>query len=340
MTTIICILIAAFTLSAPARTDAGESHLGPITDITVSGADGTIYSCSQGGIFTGIGDRLQLELRPNFRVTGLAISKQNEFDTSPGLLIAGGEPGISGIVGWRPPGGQLRTFTIAKDMIDGIAMSPDSRFAAAACADGQVLVCASGNRFGAEHWSLRHRHTAAVRAVSFSPDGRWLASAGLDGVVIISSLSAELDAEPLHLNDHSSGVECLVFSPDSQSIASGSQDSRVRVHQVGGKLLRTYDALGMDGEPVAGRVPSRVLSIVWGRRALVAGISKGTLHLLSTQDDRKVDIPQDGNAPVTSLALAESQSSPPLLLVGAESLHDVDLETISLPASGGPGQKD
>ena len=324
MTRITASLLAAAALvGVPIDARAGDAHSGPVTDIAIGDVDGKVYSCSQGGIFEGTRDQLRLEHRPGFRVTCLANFKPGGSD-DPGRLIAGGEPGVSGSVGWRELDAD-HSQTVAKDMIYSIACAPDQQLVAIACASGEVLV--RKGTAGARGWTLRHQHTATARAVAFSPDGKWLASAGLDGVVIVSPTSEGDRTEPLHLVDHTAGVECLAFSPDSNMIASGSRDSKVRVHLVSGPLVRSYHGLGMAGEPVAARVPSRVLSIAWGKELLVAGTSKGTLHRLSLEDDSSSSIPHTDHDPITALEFDLGRQQ---LVIGTSSVTTLDLKDIEL----------
>ena len=326
MTRIAASLLAAVALvGVPSNATASDSHSGPVTDIAIGAVDGKVYSCSQGGVFEGTGDHIRFELRPSFRVTCLA-SYHSGNQAAPGLLSAGGEPGISGSLGWWQLAGD-QSQVVAEDMIYSIACAPDEQLVAIACANGEVLVRKLGaDPAAGEGWTLRHRHTATARAVAFSPDGNWLASAGLDGVVIVSPTSETDRTAPRHLDDHTAGVECLAFSPDSTMIASGSRDSKVRIHLVSGRLLRSYDGLGMAGEPVAARVPSRVLSIAWAG-LLIAGTSKGTLHRLALQDDRSSRIPRTDHAPISALAIDLRRQQ---LVIGAGSVDTLDLKDIEV----------
>ena len=304
----LSILLAIY-IAVRADSNA-DFHQGPVTDIIV--LDGQIYSCSQGGIFKGAGDGLQLLARPAIRVTALAALTNRGID---GLLFGGGEPGVFGSVGWL----NLQTKEadpvnrIGKDLVYDLAGRSGSHFAVA-CANGEVRtsVVAKDARV---HSTPVHKHTATARAVAFSRDKKWIASSGFDGVIIISSFVKEEAFEPRQLLDHTSGVECLVFSPDSKYIASGSLDSKVRLHGVNGKLIRTYSGLGMADEPVAGRVPSRVLSLAWHDDRLVAGTSKGSLHLLSLTDDTSLRIPRTGTDPIYSLHFGPTDN----LLIGGQS---------------------
>ena len=319
MIRIIHLIALVGLTGVTARAQVGEAHIGPVTAIAIGGVDGKVYSCSQGGVFEGTGDQLRLELRPPFRAVALASFRFGDGD-GPGLLVAGGDPGVSGSVAWRQPT-SFRSHRVTEDMVDAIAAAPDQQLIAIACANGDVLVREGTAGPADVEWTRRHQHTATARAVAFSPDGKWLASAGLDGVVILSPTSKTDHQEPLHLDDHSAGVECLAFSPDSSMIASGSRDSKVRIHLVSGKLLRSYDALGMADEPVAARVPSRVLSIAWGQDLLVAGTSKGTLHSLALGDDSSSTIKRKDPEPITALAFDRDGRR---LLIGTRTVSSLD----------------
>ena len=195
--------------------------------------------------------------------------------------------------GWDEPRQEL-----SSDLLYAIGVSPDRKHVAVGGAEGKVLTGAVGGK-----WTPVHDHTAAVRDVAFSPDGKWLASVGLDGVLMLSQVGSK--NPPRKILDHTAGIECLCFSPDSKFLASGAIDSRVRLHSVtDGKLVRTYTGLGMASEPVAGRVDSRVVSLVWAER-LVAGTSKGTLHDLSLKDATSTRYRRRERSPISALAFTK-----------------------------------
>ncbi len=77
----------------------------------------------------------------------------------------------------------------------------------------------------------------------------------------------------------------------------------------------------MDDEPVAGRVPARVLSLAWATD-LFAGTSKGTIHRLSGEDDRTVQLPQRFAEPVYSLVARSGRE----LLAGTSNVEVVRLD--------------
>ena len=286
----------ALPLIAGAVFARADDHLGPVTDIRVFGTE--IYSCSQGGIFTGSGSELKFLMRPLRRTTSLGGVRDGD---SFHLLFAGGEPGSAGALGVF----DLKSKTTrnidfrGQDLVYDFAVLNDASVVVAQ-ANGEVHV-GGGALPTSRQFELVYKHTAAARAVATSPDGRWFASAGRDGVIILSEIVEGKVGKSRKLLDHTSGVECLVFSPDSQRLASGSLDSKVRLHELPGKLVRTYDGLGMENEPVAGRVQSRVLALAW-QDQLVAGTSKGILYRLSLEDDTSRRIARNGRDPIYALA--------------------------------------
>ena len=306
------------TLLGPASLWGADRHLGPVTRILV--AERQVFSASQSGVMVGTGQNLQRMVQPGFRVNGLAL-----LGAAPGklLLVAGGKPGEEGLLAsihlkanhQLPP----RSFDLGTDLFYGLAASPDGQTLALAAADGSVLL-GDLDTLARGEGTVRHRHSAPARTVAFSPNGKWLASVGLDGAVILSPAQAEESDPPRQFLDHTAGVESLVFSPDSLTLASGSRDSKVRLHDVRGNLIRTYPGLGMEEEPVAGRVPARVLSLAWKDQVLVAGTSKGSLYRLSQSDNAATPLPRTGADPIYALAFAPDGT---LYLGGHSRLHSL-----------------
>lgn len=300
---LIALLLVAGALSARA-----DDHLGPVTDIRVFGNE--IYSCSQAGIFRGAGSELKFLVRPLMRTTSLGGVKDGD---SIRLIFAGGEPGAAGVLGvFDLKSKTTRNFDFrCKDLVYDFAVLNDASVVVAQ-ANGEVQV-GGGALPTFRQFELVYKHTAAARAVATSPDGRWFASAGRDGVVILSEIVEGKLSKSRKLLDHTAGVECLVFSPDSKRLASGSLDSKVRLHELPGTLVRTYDGLGMENEPVAGRVQSRVLALAW-QHQLVAGTSKGFLYRLSLGDDTSRRLARGGRDPIYALAFDAKGS----LLLGGQ----------------------
>jgi WD40 repeat protein len=298
---------------------AGEGHLGPVTDIVVDGE--TFYSCSGSGVFSGAGASLRFVARPKVRVTSLV-----RRDLDKAIYFAGGMPGEWGAFGKLDLTDvkDRSAVKLGKDLVYDLAVDESGSFLVAACSDGKVLSVPTGP--DANERRLWHQHTAPARAVAISRNGKWLASGGLDGAVIVSRTGRSGDA-PRQLLDHSAGVECLAWSPDSTLLASGSRDSKVRLHDAEGRLVRTYRGLGMEDEPVAGRVESRVLALAWSEDGILAGTSKGSLYRLSLTDDTFKRLPRRGRNAIFSLAIRANSE----ILIGTHSLVEVLVPPKEIP---------
>jgi WD40 repeat protein len=178
----------------------------------------------------------------------------------------------------------------------GLAISPDSRYLAAASRDGRLSVweIGAGDPLRlAEMYSLEVHRKGANQA-AFSPDGMWLASGGNDalarvrrvqdgeevtqiigGSYAVSDLAFSLDGEWLaivnsnliRLRKPESGVMgltmqsdqplfCLDYSPDGHWLAAGDSASRVLLWE-----LKKDAAVQVVGEH-SGRA-GRVEALVW-----------------------------------------------------------------------------
>ena len=178
-----------------------DSHLGPVTDLTVF--NDQVYSCSQAGIFRGTGDDLTLLARPSIRVTSLS-------GLEDGVIYAGGQPGVAGSLGWLNPKTKQAGVIgkMGKDLVYGLAVLGDERFAVAR-ADGEVWTSQFTKREPLPS-QLVHKHTAAARAVAFSPDGRRAVTASEDQTAKI--WEAETGKELLTLKGHDKSVITAAFS--------------------------------------------------------------------------------------------------------------------------------
>jgi WD40 repeat protein len=147
-----------------------------------------------------------------------------------GTVICGGRPGRSGIVEWR--GRWTRPFE--RDAINGIALSPDGRFVAAAGADGIVSL------LDARDGSILRRlegHAAAVLCVAVGPDSATVAGGSADRSIRL--WDAATGTLRRAIQNHAEPVNALDFSPDGTRMASASSDRTVRIWDPGnGRLLR------------------------------------------------------------------------------------------------------
>jgi WD40 repeat protein len=272
-------------------------HLGPITGIVTDGDH--IYSVSQAGIFRAA-RRLA---KPPFRVMSMASAPKKNAE--PLLLLGGGQPAASGeIAAIDPAKGTLTRRKLGDDLVYSVAVSPDGKTAAAAMADGRVLTfgfpsLATGSVTEA------NRHQAVVRAIAFSPDGQWLASAGLDGLVLLTPRNPK--AKPVVLADHSAGVESLAFAPNSGQLASGSRDGRVRLHTIGGRLLRTFQGVGEPPDATGFGQAPRVLCLDWSEAGLIGGTSTGYVFRLPNGQGDWQPLHREKASPVYALGQVSGQ---------------------------------
>jgi WD40 repeat protein len=174
------------------------------------------------------------------QVFSLRSGRATEFPTvafSPdGLLLARG--GTGGVVLWdATTGEELPPLPPLRDLVTGLAFSPDSRFLAAGTGraagpaePGEVKVWEVAGR--REVLTFRE-HTAQVADVAFSPEtssgrtGRRIASASWEGMVKVwDALTGKVEVT---LGGHTSAVLTVRFSPDGTRLASRGGDNTVRV---------------------------------------------------------------------------------------------------------------
>ena len=291
-------IVALSLLLAPlGQAEETPAHLGPVTGVAVVG--GQVYSVSQAGIFRAA-RRLA---KPPFRVMSMASAPKKNAE--PLLLLGGGQPAASGeIAAIDPAKGTLTRRKLGDDLVYSVAVSPDGKTAAAAMADGRVLTfgfpsLATGSVTEA------NRHQAVVRAIAFSPDGQWLASAGLDGLVLLTPRNPK--AKPVVLADHSAGVESLAFAPNSGQLASGSRDGRVRLHTIGGRLLRTFQGVGEPPDATGFGQAPRVLCLDWSEAGLIGGTSTGYVFRLPNGQGDWQPLHREKASPVYALGQASGQ---------------------------------
>jgi eukaryotic-like serine/threonine-protein kinase len=122
--------------------------------------------------------------------------------------------------GGRPP--KLRRIG-AEQLIHGIAVSPDGRWAATAGFDHSVKIWDLTSE--REPLTLRG-HSTEVLAVAFSPDGRRVASTGWDRTVRL--WERESGRELRVFRGHTDVVAAVAFSADGRELLSASADGTVR----------------------------------------------------------------------------------------------------------------
>lgn len=290
------LLVAAAEYSP----DKGDSnHRGLVSDIVLAGNQ--IYSLSPSGLTKGVGKEAEVILSPSIRLLAMGEVRRNNRSE---LILTGGEPGVSGVVGFYSfLDDQFHSEVVGEDLIYDLAVGTANDRIAIGCADGRVML-ALFDGVNLSKFVPLYAHTAPVRSVVISGDGKYLASAGLDGLVFVSSLDSE--QEPVALQDHSDKVECVVFSPDSKSVVSGARDGRVRIHSVEGRLVRNYSNLGGINSGTPWERKNQILSLAYSSESLelFAGTSLGYVIGLSLKDSSSEVIARTEN-PVNSLLIGK-----------------------------------
>ena len=111
-----------------------------------------------------------------------------------------------------------------REMIHGLALSPDGSRLATASFDGTVRVWETET--GRESTPVLSDHTGRVLFARFSPDGRWLATGGTDNLLLLwdAQSGERLNIHPFY---HSNWVRCAAFSADGKTLASGDSDGKI-----------------------------------------------------------------------------------------------------------------
>lgn len=131
---------------------------------------------------------------------------------------------------WRRLNGERHLFEGHRGVVNAVAISPDSQWAASGSGDGTVRVW---NLAKGEALALLTGPKAAIHAVAFAPDGKMLAAAGADKVIrfwdvsMLKSDYVTITKEAYALRVHTGAVNALAFGKDANTLASGGADKAV-----------------------------------------------------------------------------------------------------------------
>jgi RNA polymerase sigma factor (sigma-70 family) len=139
-----------------------------------------------------------------------------------------------------------RAEGLATGAAEGVALSPDGKWSAAAGKDGTVVIRDLRSGREVRRWATDQ---GPVRDLAFSPDGTLLAS-GADESVRVWDVAT--GTERLPTEGHLGPVTAVAVSPDGKRVASGSADRTVRLwDRVTGRKLARWTGHASDVLAVA-----------------------------------------------------------------------------------------
>lgn len=235
---------------------------------------------------------------------------------------------------WRDPA----------DAVLGVAVRPDGRQVAAACANGCLYTWDSSGRLAARLAG----HSRAVCAVAFSRDGAMLMSGSADGTVRFWNTRNGDLVEAVSLGEP---VNDVTFSPDSAEFAGavGSREARsIRVRRV--PVLMSPTTQSTQPSPPLPALPrvqaydfggGMPLRLAWRGGQIFAACSDGTIRVVQVGKPDRASLP--GYAEWL-YALAVSEDGTRLATGGADGvlrLHSLpDGKLLAMLAQITPGRDD
>jgi WD40 repeat protein len=145
---------------------------------------------------------------------------------------------------WRLNGQLIRTLKGSYCPFK-LSFSPDGRLLAAAEADGIVKLWRLDN---GQLFKKFPSHPDLVSSVSFSPDGQMLVSADASGIIKLWSIQGQelktiTNSNLLsdEANKNPNWIESVKFSPNGKMIAAAGNDKKIKLWDLQGNLLQTFE---------------------------------------------------------------------------------------------------
>jgi WD40 repeat protein len=158
------------------------------------------------------------------KIYALALSPDDRFLAVGGWLAGDSTDSRAIRLHDFSTGEVIGLFKGHKNVVEGLAFSPDGRQLASASADQTVQLWDVAQRRSLKMFT---DHKNEVHAVAFSPDGLRLASAGLDFNVCLWDVPGR--RRIICRADHQNQVASVVFSPDGRYLISSGVDGTVRL---------------------------------------------------------------------------------------------------------------
>jgi len=117
--------------------------------------------------------------------------------------------------------------------------SPDGRWIATACDDGQIRIWDAQN---GELLKVVPSNTGPIGGIAFSKDGEWFVSAGWEGVAHVWDTTSWAEISTLQENNstEASGMNDIAINPHNQEIATVSEDGMLRFWTTDGELTDKF----------------------------------------------------------------------------------------------------
>lgn len=175
-----------------------------------------------------------------------------------------------------------RTIQNGDAQVNRMAITPDKRFLAAACARSIRLYDIRNDN--PNPTLVFEEHASNVTAVAIQADGKWLASSSEDGTVKV------WDMRTGHVQRnyrHGCAVNDVVIHPNQGELISCDDDGNVRIWDLSEDKC-THQLVPNDKDPV----PMRSVSVASDGSLLVAGDNKGNVYVWRLGNTREATVVQ------------------------------------------------